>query len=690
MPTVPGYGAELSLGWCLVLNAAVIAGAYRFARRRLSTGRGQALLDAALFAYAIQYLAVGIPGLLGALSPMSMTLVALLLSTLLWVLSYRSRESKTPVETNDQDRSIIVAVGLFAVTYVFAFARFQRLLPVMSNDAMTYHFPAAVQWLQTGRIGLFQTWFFNPANTYSPLAGSTFIAWLLAPFGNDLLARFVEIPALLFVGLALFQLCRLLRVPIIIAVIVAASAVLSRPLFSQGMMGKDDLFVTAFFLCALIAMSPDRAGDRFAPVRLGVAIGLLLATKYTVLFSLPILLLAIDGPWRAGWRWQQWTIAKGIVLAFAGPWYVRNILLAFNPLFPIDVRIAGVKILPGLFSPAHSDGLRSLSGIGDVLFGGNYGLPPLLALLVFVAWIILASIRHQQIWRDPLLRCCVIGPIIGLGLFIWRSPFPEVRFAFPCFVLLFAAFAVAVGSTKTWISLPLSLVLLATSIATQFVSNAAGEVLTFIEVSLIIAAVGVLFDHLTRKIPLSRRLLWFGVPAAIAFSLLIYINWTAYVIGYQQSLFVDLGAWSLKYPAEVRLWRFVNDQIPPDATLAYTNTYMVYPLQGPTLRRRVIYAPTQPGVQSLADLRYLGDHISGERLPAIASAATVANADRATWLNNLKSAGADYLLIAKSDRVSQPPEVRFVAQMPRRFVRIYDGEAGDVYSIDWSIGADDK
>ena len=40
--------------------------------------------------------------------------------------------------------------------------------------------------------------------------GSTFVAWLMGPMGNDVLARFVEVPALVFLFLAVVQLARAL------------------------------------------------------------------------------------------------------------------------------------------------------------------------------------------------------------------------------------------------------------------------------------------------------------------------------------------------------------------------------------------------------------------------------------------------------------------------------------------------
>src|SRR5699024_7835113 len=134
----------------------------------------------------------------------------------------------------------------------------QRQLPVISNDALTYHLPAAVEWLQKGRLALYEAWSYNPANSYSPLAGSVFLAWLMAPMGNDVLARFVQVgPAVLFL-VAMINLCRALGARVGAAALIAAACVVARPFMSQTILAKDDLFVAAFFVLLIDAMRRPR------------------------------------------------------------------------------------------------------------------------------------------------------------------------------------------------------------------------------------------------------------------------------------------------------------------------------------------------------------------------------------------------------------------------------------------------
>src|SRR6185503_2634809 len=111
----------------------------------------------------------------------------------------------------------------------------------ISSDALTYHLPAAVQWLQSGRLSLYESWFYNPANSYSPLAGSTFIAWLMAPMGNDVLARFVQVGPLILLFVALINVLRGAGVGAATAAVLALGAVTARPFLSQTIIAKDDL-----------------------------------------------------------------------------------------------------------------------------------------------------------------------------------------------------------------------------------------------------------------------------------------------------------------------------------------------------------------------------------------------------------------------------------------------------------------
>jgi hypothetical protein len=483
---------------------------------------------------------------------------------------------------------------------------------------------------------------------------------------------------------AVFQFCRQLGVEIGVAALIAAASVISRPVLFAAIMGKDDLFVAAFFLCALLALTPRRAAEPLDALRLGISLGLLLATKYTVLLSVPILLLAIDGPWRAGRRWRWWAAVFGLILLLAGPWYWRNLWLTRNPLFPLDVSVAGVHLFHGLFTAGRSEGLRSLEGIANVLSGGNYGLTPTLMATACVGWLAFVIVRARQPVSDPLIRVTLIGPVLGLGLFIWWSPFPEVRFVVPSFLLMFAGTAAACEALIRPMRVRQGVTLVVLAVAWWMAFGDPNHTLEFGAAGVVVALVGFVTFWLTRNWRPRLRLAVVGGGALILSVCFTFVYWAASKRAYVAAIFLPGSAWDLSYPESRPLWQFIAEHIPTDATIAYTNQYMVYPLQGFALDRKVVYAPTRPDVQSPADLPWLGDNLPGEELVPAAVRATVANPDRATWLNNLQRLSADYLVVGKRGFIVDAPEAMFAESDPKRFHKLYENDGGIVFGIDWS------
>jgi hypothetical protein len=681
------YEDELRLAYAVAINAFVLACAYRFVRARVGGDFVQRWIDTLLLYYAVQYCSIMIPGLLGALHPFSIAAVAGWLGVSLLTGAYFLRlPTGVEVETKAADERgsrIFVACALFVIGFAAALVHQQRYLPPFANDPLTYHLPAAVQWLQSGRVGLFETWFFNPANTYSPLGGSTFIAWLLAPTGNHVLARFVQVGPLLLLFLLLIEVGRALGASTSLASIVAAAAVLSRPFVSQAILPKDDLFVTAFAVAGVLALCGPRAGERWGPWRAGGAIGLLLAMKYTVLFAAPILLLVIDGPIRR-WRLRDWVFAGAVVLLFAVPWYVRNWWLTGNPLFPIDHRVGGWRTMPGMFASARSEDLQTWSGVAHVLTRGYYSIPPVLAGITAGAWIVLLIALGRDAVRKPLPRACIFGSVLSIAAFLVAAPFGEVRFIHPAIALFMGGIA---GAIASWIKYRTVAMVIAASLFVTAVITCGfprEDKITFAIVGTVAAGIGVLIViALERQPRLARRALFvtgaFATLLAVGFT---YVNWRAYL---DQLVIDEHYAWSQGYGKIADAWDYARRELPPDATIAYANTHFVYPLQGERLTRRVVYAPVRPGVERMTDLPPIPGRISGERIVPLVLREMVKDADRETWLANLSQAGAGYLFVAKGGEATAP-EAGFAGSDPSRFTRLFENEAATIYRVNAGVG----
>ena len=176
---MPPGNRPMRLLWAAALVAMPLAAGYRFARKAAIADRGNQRCDPDRLSDSIYFrgnrrgTGISFAGFFDALG------VADLRG--LWI----SAGFIAPASKDSPLRSVASAMGAGDLSRARlglrrALVYSQRLCPPLATDALTYHLPAAVFWLQKRRIVLFQTWFFNPANTYSPLAGSMFMTWLLA------------------------------------------------------------------------------------------------------------------------------------------------------------------------------------------------------------------------------------------------------------------------------------------------------------------------------------------------------------------------------------------------------------------------------------------------------------------------------------------------------------------------------
>jgi Glycosyltransferase family 87 len=676
-PTLP---SELRLALAILLDGAVIAAAWRFVRRRIDSPAIDRATDALLLIFLIQYVAVAVPGVLGILSPRSIAATALIIAAVLFRASARPTAAPKPPPLASLDRNVLLAAVLFGSGYLLALLRNQYILPVMSNDALTYHFPAAVHWLGTGRLSLYETWYFNPANTYSPLAGSTLVAWYIAPFGNDVLARFVQFPAVALIFLATLRLARALGAPTALAATIALALILSQPVVRQAMIEKDDLYVAAFFAAALAACAPERLRDRLGPWRVGAAIGLLAATKYTALMALPVLLLAADAPARAGWRWRHYAAALGIAVAIAGPWYLRNAILTGNPLYPADVRVFGRTIFAGLFTTAPATELRSPRTLLDVLLNRDQSLPLAPSLLALIGCLAAFTARFRRLRDDPLSRACLLGPPPALAIFLIASPYPEVRFILPAYVLVLAACAIGIND---WIRRPVvQLLPAAILLLTCFWTGLwIAGVVEFGPTALIVTLAGFALIAIAQKIPprLKPKVLGYGAAGAtIAVALLVYVRWNAYL----SLLRLHAIPGYAPYYEESAVWKFVRDELPENQTLAYANTFLVHPMYGFEHKRPLVYVPTRPGVSHFHDLPRLADRpIPGERLIRATAAALAADPDPDDWLRRLFASNATHIVVFHHQVPGNPPELQIIRDHADRFEQLYADQVGSVYRL---------
>lgn len=675
------FEAELRLAWAVALNVLVFAAALWYASAK-QRDRLQVTLDSFLLYYLVQYVTIGLLGVMGLLTPLLITITAILLATGLVARGMKRGPSNVASGiTNDRVDIWVLGCALVAAGIAGVQVYLARYLPVLSNDAMGYHVPAAVHWLRTGSLGTYEAWFYNPANSYSPLGGSIFITWGLAPLGNDVLARFVQVPAVLFLFLGVTQLGRFVGARPSVAALVAMAAVLSRPVASQMVLAKDDLFLAAFFIAAVVACRRSLLAGPAGAARVGVAVGLFLGVKYTSLMSIPLLLLLIDMPWRARWRWKQWLTAAVVASLLAGPWFVRNALLTGNPLFPVQAMVGNQVLAPGLFATQRSHLLSELGSIWNIVARGYYGLSPVLTVLLIVGWAVAVAMHLRQAAHRPLVRLCLVGPLAGLGLFVAASPYGEIRYVFPSLMLLFACVSLVSSRLMQRRLLPeiMAAFLVVLAVSTGFEPQA---MTLRVGVAVATASVGLLLLMAHRRFPGFRQI----EPGLISLALLIaigatYIHWAAYLRDYRYAADRVYSPYGQLGDA----WTYVRTELPATSVIAYTNTNLTLPLLGFEYDRVAVYVPTRPGVSRHHDLPPREERLTGEQIVGAMVEMLVERPDRELWLESLASSGAEYLFVGKQDlrqptHPFAPPELDWARQDPR-FQPIYENRAATLFKL---------
>jgi hypothetical protein len=391
---------------------------------------------------------------------------------------------------------------------------------------------------------------------------------------------------------------------------------------------------------------------------------------------------------RARWRMRHWAIAVSIAAVMAAPWYIRNTLLTGNPLYPVDIHLGGVR-LHGLFGTERDQQLRTAAGVWKMLADTYHSLPTPLIVLLCIGWVGAIVSAGRSLLRDPLPRAVVIGSVATMALFLAASPHHEVRYIFPLIVLWFVAAGLGVvrGLRRLPAQIGAAAILALASLATTFSTKIIVEAAVISGVALLLSAAGVgavlLQENFLR---LSRAQLFVVTCAgAVMAALVTYVYWHAFIDDYRRTRFND---WvTVHYPFHAPLWKWVDENVPADATLAYANTYFVYPYYGFDFTRRVVYAPVRSGLHDFQHFPRMGDRVPGDLIVRRMTEVMDEDPDLPTWLENLSKLGAEYLVVMKHDPdnpdlARDAPEFKLAGKRPRMFVRIYEDEAGVVYRIE--------
>jgi hypothetical protein len=433
--------AQLAVLSLFLISLTLLGGSLREVLKAPAMGRAERLLWDALLGTAAAAVMTGVGGLCG-LYRLSFFVPLLLLGPLLGMLRFSRRSARPlpPAENGGAaslpDRVAAAGVGLCALL-VFTGA----LLPETFYDALYYHLGLPSQYLLQGGITT------RPAVVHSafPAYHDTLLGVLLA-LGDPSLARLFTFVIYLLSGAA----CSLLGGVLFgTGGAVAAFLLLSTPgvIIMSSMTNVDTAMIwySAMALAATARALKCGGEERrrwaiLAAIPLGMAAG----SKYTGLFLVPLPLLALlAAPGGRGKdKLQPAALLAGTALLVASPWYLRNLAVYGNPVYPALEWIFGssgagrwamenlrsdLSPLSFAFGDPAGAWQLALSGKLSLGAGAEVGWGALLVLPATLA----AFVSRREL--RPFL------PGVLLFLVLWALNHSAVRYLYPVFPLLAAA-----------------------------------------------------------------------------------------------------------------------------------------------------------------------------------------------------------------------------------------------------------
>jgi Dolichyl-phosphate-mannose-protein mannosyltransferase len=347
----------------LISNGGLLLGSYWIARCGLRQRSGlEVWLAAAIVFWTCCTLGLEMDSALGVISRGAIVLEAGLVlaggAVARWLTGPHGPDVRHEGTSSGLSWDARAALALVLSAAMFLGMRSLLLAVKVVSDGPIYHLYFATRWWKAGRLILVAAPFGENAASYFPANGDLWFTWLLASWGGDRLARIGQAPFLVLAFLAAYACARTLGAGRSASVVASCWFVSSTPLLIYSFEPNvDTIFIAGYMVAAYFFLRAARRHDDTASLCLGgLAAGLALGTKPVgVVFIPPLLLLAVAAvlmqPIPARKKALQAVLAVGLPLVTGGYWFLRNALLAGNPVYPLEVRFFGRTLLEGCYGP---------------------------------------------------------------------------------------------------------------------------------------------------------------------------------------------------------------------------------------------------------------------------------------------------------------------------------------------------
>ncbi|MEK7524197.1 MAG: hypothetical protein AAB588_04175 [Patescibacteria group bacterium] len=222
--------------------------------------------------------------------------------------------------------------------------------PPWAYDSIAYHMPFAAEWLQTGAIRQIPFTPYAGPLGYYPASSELVVLWSLLPLHADALANFVTFFYAFVFFIAAYALCREFGGSPFLSFFFPLAVISVPALIKEVGTTQSDLFlIMAYVLCAYFLVLFSKR-SRLPYLFLAIAaLGMVIGSKYLALpFSVPLFAAAIWLLFKQKVSLKHLPLAILVLILTGGVWYIRNWIIAGNPLYPAHVELFGYTLFQGI------------------------------------------------------------------------------------------------------------------------------------------------------------------------------------------------------------------------------------------------------------------------------------------------------------------------------------------------------
>jgi hypothetical protein len=629
------------------------------------------------------------------------------------------------------ERGPVISYRTWGILFGLVWGGLSLLLVALAEpstivDGLTYHLSIPVNWWRAQRLTVFYLPFSDYSNSYFPGTGALLYFWAMAPFRSAVFVRLVSLAMWLVFGLALYDLFSYAGSSQKVGLMAAVLFLFTPLVQSQATDLSLDMTAGALFSLSLsYLVRLYRNWSVRDLILFAISSGIFMGVKYSG--PAYVLLLFLGLTWVLFARRPRMSISLSNRVVYAsvwwagvalwgGYWYVRNLWLTGNPLFPLSIGLGDRILFSGCYPGGHYDGRTILghwSQVGSVdlirsLVIG-YGAAYWMAAVFFLGALLLGVwrlLRERKTLSLPLLskgQFLFLMSLIGIGsmaLYL-RTPYSVMRFSgeltpptvieltagmrfslIAGVLILFVALwgNRSIGSFSRVLMIILTAMGLVQGVAMGydgirggfFGSRAFSTPRLMVTFLLSLLSLGTAWYVLRRgptwvkRIGRSHPRTVFLVLFAILLGFIVSFIGLRTVSQYRQNL--DLHVYAREYGALGEGWGWVRSNI-ADSKVAFVGFPLSYPLYGKSWSNEVRY------INIIGDL--------DDRYHDFCSRDIFYRSDSGgyeTWAQNLEQWNAQYIVFSRLPP-GDLPEGRWIAEHPESFELLFSNPEFHVYGI---------